>query len=325
MSLLPTALVLCAGLGSRLRPLTLVRAKPAIPVAGEPLIRRIIRWLAANDIRDVVVNLHYLPESIGAVLGDGSDLGVRARYSWEYPAVLGSAGGPRQALDIIGRDTFLIVNGDTLTDLEPSQLMAAHAGSTALATLAVIPNREPDRYSGLRVDGDGDVVGVVPRGSSEPSFHFIGVQMAHASAFASVARGQAANSIGEVYNALIAERPGSIRAFPCDARFLDIGRVSDYWTTSHLLAGDEHMATAPRASVDAPAVAAARGATVGSGVLIEDSIVWDDVTFEDGARLRRCIVTDGVRVPRGSAYEGQILLRGTGALPIAVPFSPEPA
>ena len=79
------ALVLTAGLGTRLRPLTLVRAKPAIPVAGEPLVRRIVRWLAANGVTDVVLNLHHLPATLTSVVGDGSDLGSLVRYSWEQP------------------------------------------------------------------------------------------------------------------------------------------------------------------------------------------------------------------------------------------------
>ena len=70
MSVPRCALVLTAGLGTRLRPLTLARAKPAIPLAGEPAIRRIIRWLASYDVADVVLNLHYLPETITAVVGD---------------------------------------------------------------------------------------------------------------------------------------------------------------------------------------------------------------------------------------------------------------
>src|SRR6185503_17252889 len=116
------ALVLAAGLGTRLHPLTLARAKAAAPVDGEPLARRTIRWLAGHGVRELVVNLHHRPESIAAVLGDGRDLGVRVRYSWESP-VLGSAGGPRHALPLLldaaepgGGGTFVLVNGDTLTD-----------------------------------------------------------------------------------------------------------------------------------------------------------------------------------------------------------------
>src|SRR5437867_2464613 len=155
------ALILTAGLGTRLRPLTEVRAKPAIPVAGEPMIRRIIGWLAQNGVTSIVLNLHHLPETLTAVVGDGSDLGARVRYSWEQPLVLGSAGGPRLALPILGADTFLLVNGDTLTDVDLHALDAAHAGSDALVTLALVPNREPHRYGGVRLDGDRNVVGFV--------------------------------------------------------------------------------------------------------------------------------------------------------------------
>ena len=66
----------------------------------------------------MTLNLHHLPETVARVVGDGSDLGASVRYSWEQPAVLGSAGGPRQALDIIGADSFFVINGDTLTDLD---------------------------------------------------------------------------------------------------------------------------------------------------------------------------------------------------------------
>jgi len=137
------ALVLAAGLGTRLQPLTSVRAKPAIPVAGEPIARRIIRWLVANGVTDVTINLHHLPETITKAVGDGSDLGARARYSWEQPTILGSAGGPRQALDILGVDTFFLINGDTLTDLDLRGLIDAHAESGALVTCRSCPTSNP--------------------------------------------------------------------------------------------------------------------------------------------------------------------------------------
>src|SRR6188474_1845090 len=126
---MPPALVLTAGLGTRLRPLTLVRAKPAVPIAGEPLVRRIIRWLRAKGIADLVLNLHHLPETIASAVGDGTDLDVRVRYSWEQPEVLGTAGGPRLALPLVGGGTFLIVNGDTLTDVDVPAMVASHQAS----------------------------------------------------------------------------------------------------------------------------------------------------------------------------------------------------
>jgi NDP-sugar pyrophosphorylase family protein len=227
------ALVLAAGLGTRLRPLTDVCAKPALPVAGHPLIRRIVRWLAAHDVNDLVVNLHYLPHTITAVLGDGSDLSARVRYSWEQPQILGSAGGPRHALDIIGEDMFVIANGDTLTDLNVGALVDAHRRSEALVTLAVVPNREPERYGGVVMEDDGTVAGFAARGvAAQGSFHFIGVQAAHAKAFRPLPPGQPAQSIGGVYDKLIVARPGSIRGFISDAAFWDIGTPADYAKTS---------------------------------------------------------------------------------------------
>src|SRR6266540_3588892 len=110
------ALVLAAGLGTRLHPLTLARAKAAAPVDGEPLARRTIRSLVAQGFADLVVNLHNKPETITAAVGDGSDLAARVRYSWESP-VLGSAGGPRHALPLLldglppgAPRTFVLVN-----------------------------------------------------------------------------------------------------------------------------------------------------------------------------------------------------------------------
>ena len=315
MSRLTHALLLSAGLGTRLRPLTLVRAKPAIPVAGIPMARRIIGWLAGAGITDVVLNLHHLPETITSVVGDGGDLGVRARYSWEQPRVLGSAGGVRQALGILGDETFVVANGDTLTDLDIAPLLAAHHSSDALVTMSVIPNREPQRYSGLRLARDGAVLGVEPRGSAAASYHFIGVQVVHASAFADIPAGRAANSVGDVYDALIAARPGSIRASVCDARFWDIGTVEDYWLTSRAFAAIESPD-----GVRNPLDVGARVHVVDSVV---NSVVWSDVVLGHGCTLDRCIVTDGVHVASGARYSNMILMRGAGHDVVAVPFRAE--
>ena len=226
------ALVLAAGLGTRLRPLTLTRAKPAMPIGGEPLVRRIIMWLAHERVTNLVVNLHYLPETITRIVGDGSDLGVCVRYSWEQPRILGSAGGPRHALPIIGASSFFIVNGDTLTDLSLAPIAAAHTSSGALVTMALIPNREPERYGGALLDANGRVTGFVPRGAgAAESYHVIGVQAARADAFAGLQDGEPANSVRGLYEQLIATRPGSIRGYVCDASFWDIGTPEDYAAT----------------------------------------------------------------------------------------------
>jgi mannose-1-phosphate guanylyltransferase len=292
------ALVLTAGLGTRLRPLTDVRAKPAIPVAGEPMIRRIITWLVSQGVDDLVLNLHHRPRSLTAVVGDGSDLGARVRYSWEQPRVLGSAGGPRLARPMLGADTFLIVNGDTLTDVDLVRLADQHAASAALVTLALVPNREFTRYGGVLLEADQRVAGFAPRGpSSEGSFHFIGVQIVSGAVFDSVPPGAPARSIGGVYDALIASRPGAVRGFVCDAEFWDVGTVEDYWRTSE--------AFMTRGAVSS---SAGRGGRIDASARITRSILWDDVVVESDAVLDECIVTDGVRVVAGSSYRRMVLL-----------------
>jgi mannose-1-phosphate guanylyltransferase len=306
------ALVLTAGLGTRLRPLTDVRAKPAIPVAGEPMIRRIVAWLVAHGIDDLVLNLHHRPETVTAVLGDGGGLGARVRYSWEAARVLGSAGGPRLARPIVGANTFFIVNGDTLTDLDPSRVADAHASSGALVTLALVPNREFMRYGGVRVEGDR-VTGFAPRGAaSEGSYHFIGVQVVDGSVFDAVTPGEPAASIGGVYDALIASKPGSVRAFISDAAFRDVGTIGDYWRTSAAFAE-----SAPAADPNRP-----HAARMDPSARVTRSILWDDVVVHHNAVVDECIVTDGVVVQPESEYRRAVLIKGDGNEPTVVNLEP---
>jgi mannose-1-phosphate guanylyltransferase len=305
--------VLTAGLGTRLRPLTEVRAKPAIPVAGIAMVRRIIAWLASHGVTDCVLNLHHRPETIAALVGDGGDLGVRVRYSWEQPAVLGSAGGPRLARPILGADTFLIVNGDTLTDLDLGALIRGHEQSGALVTLALVPNRAFTRYGGVVVDSSGVVTGFVPRGpSAEGTGHYVGIQVAHASVFDEVRPGEAVNSIGGIYDRVIAGRPGAVRGFMCDAEFWDVGTITDYWNTSRAFAARD----------PAPA-AAARAPVIDASAQVTRSILWDDVTVEAGAVIDECIVADGVHIPRGASYRHAAIVAGINGEPIASPFETE--
>lgn len=294
-----SALVLTAGLGIRLQPLTLARAKPAMPVAGEPLVRRIIRWLGSYDVTDLVLNLHYLPGTLTAVVGDGADLGVRVRYSWEQPQVLGSAGGPRQALPILGADRFYLINGDTLTDVNLAAVAAAHERSGARVTLALVPNREPHKYGGVRLDADFAVVGFVQRGSAESSYHLFGVQIAQADVFQSLPPATPAKTIGGVYDALIRTEPGAIRGFICDARSWDIGTPMDYWVTSLAFMEAEGAGDSIHG----------RDVRISSSARVTRSILWDDVEVGPGAVLDECIVTDGVRVPPESRHRRAILVR----------------
>jgi NDP-sugar pyrophosphorylase family protein len=317
------ALVLTAGLATRLRPLSLLRAKAALPVAGTPLIHRILRSLRSAGVRDVVLNLHHLPHTLTRLLGDGTDLGMHVRYSWEVP-VLGSAGGPKRALPLLvnpepatatiesrisnpesripsPESTFLIVNGDTLADLDLHALVEAHRRSGALVTMAVVPNDQPDKYGGVVAAPDGSVTGFVWRGSREPSFHFIGVQVAEPEAFASVPANVPYETVRALYPALLSQRPGVIRAFVTSGGFVDIGTPSDYLHTSLKLAAREGVDTRD-------------GADIASSARVERSVLWDGVVVEEGAMLRECVVTDHVRVPADTSWHGVTLRTAAGEL-----------
>lgn len=289
-------LVLTAGLATRLRPLSLLRAKGALPVAGMPLAARVIAWLAAHGIREIVLNLHHRPETLTRVIGDGSDLGVRVRYSWENP-VLGSAGGPRHALPLLDGRHILIVNGDTLTNVDLDAMLQAHERAGALVTMALIPNPRPDHYGGVLLQGDR-VAAFTPRDPEGDNYHFIGVQIAQASVFESLPDNQPAETVRELYPRLMREQPGSVRGFVSDASFDDIGTPRDYFETALALGEREGLGD----------VQIGPGTTIDAGAVVARSILWDGCSIDAGAALSECIVADAVHVPAGIQLVRSIVL-----------------
>ncbi len=300
--------MLTAGLGTRLSPLTLVRAKAAVPVDGEPLARRAIRWLVSHGITDLVLNLHHRPQSITALVGDGHDLGARVRYSWESP-VLGSAGGPRHALPLLldgsPDETLLLVNGDTMTNVDPAALRERHRSACPLVTMALIPNPRPDKYGGVLLDDNGAVTGFTRRGSAQPSFHFIGVQAVEPEVFAPLPDGVPAESVAGVYPPLIAGRPGSVVGFVSDATFQDIGTPADLLQTSLDLASAAGREGRPAWGTRVEVTPSAH---------VTRSVLWDDVTVGENAGLHECIVADGVTIPAGARYERCAIIRTDSGL-----------
>ena len=310
------ALVLTAGLGTRLRPLSSLRAKAALPVAGTPLVRRILAWLAGAGVRRVVLNLHHRPESLTRIVGDGRDLGLEVRYSWE-PQVLGSAGGPRHALPLLDADQFLIVNGDTLTDVDLTALTRAHLQRPALVTLAVVKG-DTARYGGAVLDREHRVTGFARGVSAAPHAsdasgaqmqpgmsvaHFIGVQAVDRETFSSLADNEPAETIRTLYPALIAQQPGVVQAYASDATFLDIGTPADYLATVAAVAGRERRPF--DVGVDC---------RIDPSAVIEGSILWDRVRVGPGARVTDCIVTDDVTIPAGASYTRAVLVQNGGVV-----------
>jgi mannose-1-phosphate guanylyltransferase/mannose-1-phosphate guanylyltransferase/phosphomannomutase len=151
-------MLLAAGLGTRLRPLTYEVPKPLVPVLGTPVMEHIARLLARHGFDDVVCNLHYFPEQIERRFGDGSRWGLRLVYSHE-DELLGTAGGVRNVRDHFGGETFLIISGDALTDIDLTALWQAHKDKGGIATLSLKRVEDPSQIGVVILGEDGRIQG----------------------------------------------------------------------------------------------------------------------------------------------------------------------
>ncbi|HVC29991.1 MAG TPA: nucleotidyltransferase family protein [Steroidobacteraceae bacterium] len=163
------AMLLAAGRGERLRPITDTLPKPLVEIAGKPLIVYHVEALASAQIRDIVVNLSWLGEKIRAALGDGRRYGVRIAYSEEGPEPLETGGGIHRALPLLGPEPFLVVNADIWTDLDFRAVPALEESADARLMLAPNPQHHPRGDFGL----EGDLV--VERDAAAFTYTGIGV------------------------------------------------------------------------------------------------------------------------------------------------------
>ena len=148
---------MAAGRGTRLRPLTDLVPKPMAPIANRPALYHILRLLHRHGLREVVINVHHLPDAITTYAGDGSWLGMQVTYSYE-PELLGTAGGVKNNQAFLGDSTFLVMSGDALSDIDLTGLIAAHRRNGSIATLAVKEVADPSLYGVVVLDDDQRVV-----------------------------------------------------------------------------------------------------------------------------------------------------------------------
>ncbi len=290
----PSALILSAGFGRRLLPLTESRAKPSVPVAGIPLIVRILEWLAAQGVENAILNLHYKPDSITRCVGHGRSIGIKVKYSWE-PRILGSAGGPRSALSMLG-DEFFVINGDTLTNIDLTKMFQAHKEHNAVVSLAVSDNLMPKRYGGVTVGKDSFVQGFSPPGNHN-GLHFVGIQLAKASVFSPLRYQEPASSIGGIYDSLLQSDSQKIYAHRISKKFRDIGTPSDYFASSLAVAKKENRSD----------VLIGDNCQVHPTASLTRTIIWNDVIIEEGCRIKNSILSDGVRLLKNTICENKIV------------------
>src|SRR5215475_1291999 len=133
------AMILSAGYGTRLWPLTEDRTKPAIPILGKPLVGYVAEYLAGYGCNEIIVNLHHRPDSVRAALGDGNDFGVHLQYI-EEPVILGTSGALDNARELLEGETFVVINGKIITDIDLHAALETHRRTGAIATLVLLPN-----------------------------------------------------------------------------------------------------------------------------------------------------------------------------------------
>jgi mannose-1-phosphate guanylyltransferase len=293
-------LVLAAGLGTRLDPLTRRVAKAAVPLSGRTLIERVLDWANRQGGRDVVVNLHHLPQTITAAVGDGAQLGLRVRYSWER-AILGSAGGPRHALPLLA-ESFVIANGDTLCDVDLPAMIDAHERRGAAATLAVVPNPAPGQYNGIVAGEHGQVRGFVPKGEADGSWHFVGIQVVSAALFRQLPDLVPAETVAGIYRDRVAAGSGDIYLHAVDVPFIDVGTPLDYLEAARAcraaeLSGDERERAPAARDVD-DNVYETPHPPVHESSRVRRSVLWSGSAVGPRVHLDECIVA-GVDVPAG--------------------------
>ncbi|HKQ51861.1 MAG TPA: NDP-sugar synthase [Pyrinomonadaceae bacterium] len=294
-------MILAAGYGTRLWPLTVDRTKPAIPFLGKPLVGYVAEYLGRHGCREVVVNLHHQPDSVRAALGDGSRFGVRLDYVYEE-TILGTSGALDNARHLLEDDTFFVVNGKIVTDIDLSKALRTHRATNALATLVLLPNARRERFSVVET-GDGGLIkgfgGMPGPGEDEKNvpLMFTGIQILEPRVFDYIPRGRFSHSTTDVYPQAIA-RGERVVAHVAEGRWYELSTIPRYLEISLALMRDEGRD-----------VEVGENCAIGTGASVSESVLWDDVTVGEGARVSRAVLGDGVRIPAGEVLADAAVVR----------------
>ena len=223
------AMILAAGLGTRLRPLTNTIPKPLLPIAGTPLIVWNLLLLKRHGFHDVVVNLHHLGPMIEQAVGNGSRYGLRIIYSRE-PAILGTGGGLKQAEQHFSGESVLVLNGDTLVELDLGALCTFHQQRDAVATLVLRKDPEAAGWGLVEMDSNNHIVRITGRGRTDqvptqPRM-FAGIHVLRPQLLRDVPKG-VASTIIDPYVAAI-QRGETVLGYDCEGYWSDIGSPERY-------------------------------------------------------------------------------------------------
>ena len=338
-------MILAAGLGSRLRPLTTHLPKPLVPILNRPLLWYLIKQVRQAGIHEIAVNLHYHGEQIRSWLGHGEDLGVEVTYS-EEAELLGSAGGVQRLRHFFGNDPALIVHGDILFDVDLSAVIQYHFTRAALATIVLHPAHHRYNYGKIRVNAHGHIAQFVDQQApwvSGPLIDtlFTGVQILDPAVLDVIPTASVTALTTDVYPTLLSNPP-RLYGYLMHGYWSDIGTPQRYWETNmdavsgrvgavlSLAADMDDLKIAPQisgrpAGTIRPPVAGSSGsglqasASIGPGVILGQgcelaadvhlvqSVLWPRVRVGQGATIARSIILNDVTIPDGSYLMGKIV------------------
>lgn len=301
------AMILAAGFGTRLFPLTIDRTKPAIPFLGKPLVGYVAEYISKFGFKDIVVNLHHQPDSVIAALGDGSRFGVHIEYTREEPKILGTAGALDNARNFLEDETFLIINGKIITDIDIAAALETHRSSGALATMILKPNVKRERFTVVNVSdgfvtGFGDYAQPLTEAEIRDAEHepdspmmFTGIQILEPRVFEYIPRGIYSDIVPTFYSPALAKGE-RVAAHITDSEWFELSTIPRYLDISlRMMNGtDVHMGS--------------RCSVAGSGS-VRDSVLWDDVRVGEKASLYRTIIADGVQIAPGEHFENAAIVR----------------
>lgn len=310
-------MILAAGLGTRLAPLTDQLPKPMVPVLGVPNIVRIIQRLKAADIREVVINTHWLGDTLETFLGNGDKFDVDIAYSREN-VLLGTGGGIKKALPLLGEYPFLVVNGDALFAPDFKATAAFHRAHSALATLVVRRDPAAETYGAVGLDESGRVRRLVwagdPEGAVE-SFMFTGMHVLNP-AIGDLLPDEGC-IVRKTYIPLL-EANEPLFGLPVDGYFCDLGTPERYLQANVRLArgldrvadissppggvyigSDAHIADTARLS---PGTVIGADAIVGDGLSLKNAVVLDGAEVASDVR-NAVVLSDGTVVEVGEVGE----------------------
>ncbi len=309
------AIILVGGMGTRLRPLTYEMPKQMLPLVGVPMIECVFEMLAKHGISEVVLSLGYLPDHFIEAYPDGSIAGVRISYAVE-PEPLDTAGAIKFAAEFAGVDTtFLVVNGDVLTDLDVTALIGFHRAHGGEATIALHPVEDPSRFGVVVTDGDGRVSAFIEKPSrDEAPTNLInaGTYVFEPSVLSRIAAGRKVSVERETFPALAAD--GTLYAMADGAYWLDTGTPATFLQANiDVLNGRDsdrilvdlvdttwrHATSQVAASATMHNTVVDRDCVVGENVILDGVVLMPGAIIHDDVQIRSSIV--GPRAVIGSA------------------------